>query len=98
MIKKYKLSFTPEATMQIKNIVLWYNTESKGLGERFKKELKLALEKTKLNPTYSSFRYDEIRYAIPFKFPYAAHYSIDQRLIIIHAVFAFKESPEKWIK
>ena len=45
MIKKYKLSFTPEATLQIKKITHWYNTNSKGLGERFKKELKIALKK-----------------------------------------------------
>ena len=83
--------------MQIRKITLWYNADSKGLGERFKKELKIELQKTKLNPTFASFRYDEIRYAIPLKFPYAAHYSIQENVVIIHAVFAFKENPEKWI-
>ena len=84
--------------MQIKKIIHWYSAENKGLGKRFKRELNLALQKTKLNPTFATFRYDEIRYAIPTKFPYAAHYSIQENTKIIHAVFAFKESPEKCVR
>lgn len=47
-----------------------------------------------------SFRYDIVRFAVVKRFPYAAHYTVDEdnAVIIIHAVFGFKEDPEKWRK
>jgi hypothetical protein len=71
-MKSYKLSFTPAATDHIKDIALWYNKQLKGLGKRFKDNLKIELTQIKKNPFSRSFRYDEVRYAVVNKFPYAA--------------------------
>jgi hypothetical protein len=100
MHKKFKLVFTPEAVAQINAIVTWYNKQQKGLGTRFKNNLKKVLAATKQNPFTHSYRYDNVRCALPQKFPYAAHYTIDETnyTITIHAVFAFKENPDKWDK
>jgi plasmid stabilization system protein ParE len=99
-MRSYKLSFTPAATGHVKEISLWYNKQLKGLGKRFKDNLKTELAEIKKNPFSRSFRYDEVRYAVVKKFPYAAHYTIDEEtgIIIIHAVFGFKEDPDKWVK
>jgi len=98
MSKIYQLLFTPEAIGHIKHISEWYNNQKKGLGARFKSNLKNVLADVKKNPFYHSFRYDDVRFAIPDKFPYAAHYTIKENIIIVHAVFAFKENPDKWGK
>ena len=39
-MKNFKLSFTPAATAHIIQIAAWYNEQSKGLGTRFKNNLK----------------------------------------------------------
>lgn len=80
----------------IRRIAHWYNSKNKRLGNRFTKELKAALAEVKKQPTFPSFRYDEVRYAIPRNFPYAAHYTIEGSTIVVHAVFGFSENPEKW--
>lgn len=77
--KKYKLVFAPDSIKEIKEIVKRYNTVQKGLGKRFKKNLKQALEKTKKYPFANSVRYDDVRFSIPEKFPYSAHYTIDEK-------------------
>lgn len=98
-IKTYRLFKTTAAIEHIKDITTWYNKEKKGLGKRFKDNLKAELQQVKKNPFARATRYDDIRFAIPDKFPYAAHYTIEENTIIIHAVFAFKQDPEEnWIK
>lgn len=96
MTKKYTLYLTPQSVEHIKHIAQWYNIKSKGLGNLFTKELKVALAEVKKQPTFPSFRYDEVRYAIPQNFPYAAHCTIEGSSIIVHAVFGFSENPKKW--
>lgn len=92
-MKKYKLLFTPEAVQEINYVAGWYNKQQKGLGKRFKTLLKKELAKLKQNPFTRSVRYDDVRFAIPDVFPYAAHYIIDEQsgTIIIQAVLAFKQ-------
>ncbi|HRP58249.1 hypothetical protein [Agriterribacter sp.] len=74
----------------------WYNTSAKGLGDRFKKNLLTEIAAIKQNPFARSFRYDEVRFAVVKKFPYAAHYTIDEqdRLIKIQAVPGFAQDSE----
>jgi plasmid stabilization system protein ParE len=99
-MRAFKLSFTPAATAHIIQIAAWYNEQSKGLGTRFKNNLKAQLAEIKKNPFTRSFRYDTVRFAVVKKFPYAAHYTVDEDngVVVIHAVFGFKENPEKWVK
>lgn len=97
-MKTFRLFLTPVATAHIIQIAAWYNDQQKGLGNRFTKSLKTELTAVKKNPFSRSIRYDKVRFAVVKKFPYAAHYIIDENkgIIIIHAVFGFRESPGKW--
>lgn len=93
---RYKVAFSPESIQEIKQIVDWYNTVSKDLGGRFKKNLLDEISVIKRNPFTRSVRYDEVRFAVVKKFPYAAHYTIDKtlRLIKIQAVLGFAQDSE----
>jgi hypothetical protein len=93
---RYKLIYSPESLQEINNIVDYYNQVSKGLGGRFKKALLAAIATVKKNPFAHSVRYDDVRFAVAKKFPYAAHYTIDpdNLLIKIQAVFAFDQDSE----
>ena len=95
----YKVAFSPESLEEIKRIVDWYNTVSKGLGNRFKKNLLTEIAAIKRNPFTRSVRYDEVRFAVVKKFPYAAHYTIDEThlLIKILALLGFaQDSGTNW--
>jgi len=85
----------------MRNAADYYNEQQKGLGKRFKTQLKKELDKLKQNPFSRSLRYDDVRFAVPEVFPYAAHYTIDEEahVIIIQAVLAFPQDPEvNWKK
>ncbi len=91
-----KLFYSNEALLEIKLIVQWYNEVSPGLGDRFKKNLLNEISKIKKAPLTRSFRYDEVRCAVVRKFPYAAHYTVDERkcLIKVQAVLGFSQDSE----
>ena len=95
---QYKIKYAPEALQEIKHIVEYYNSISAGLGNHFKQNLLAAVKALKTNSNYNSFRYDEVRFAVVDKFPYAAHYTVEGMLVKIQAVLAFKQNPDnKWI-
>lgn len=89
----YKVKYAPESLEEIKHVVLYYNSESKGLGNRFKKHLLAEIAAIKERPLSRSFRYENVRFAVVKKFPYAAHYTVDEQnnIIKIQAVLAFKQ-------
>jgi len=99
MILKFNIAYTPESLQEIIHIVEWYNNASKGLGSRFRKNLLAEIAAIKQNPLTRSFRYDNVRFAVVNKFPYAAHYTVDEQtgLIIIQAVLGFSQNDkENW--
>jgi|SRR5665213_1154369 len=93
---RFTVKYVPEALEEIKQAVDYYNKLSDGLGNRFKQNILEAIKTTKLNPTYNSFRYDDVRFAVVKKFPYAVHYTIDQdnHTVKIQAVLAFSQNPD----
>lgn len=96
---RFKVAYSPESLQEIKLIVEWYNDVSPGLGERFKKNLLNEIAIIKQNPFTRSFRYDDVRFAVVKKFPYAAHYTVDKanHFIKIQAVLGFaQDSDTNW--
>lgn len=92
----FTVKFAPEALQEIQSAIEYYNKLSDGLGHRFKQNLLATIKATKLNPTFNSFRYEDVRFAVVKKFPYAVHYTIDQNnhIIKIQAVLAFNQNPD----
>lgn len=92
----FTVKYAPEALHEIKNAVDYYNDLYEGLGKRFKQNLLAAIKKAKLNPTYNSCRYSNVRFAVVKKFPYCIHYTIDQEnhIVKIQALLAFSQNPD----
>jgi hypothetical protein len=57
-MRKYKILYTPASIEQIKRTEKWYSDINKNLGNRFKENLKSAIDQLKTNPFINSFRYD----------------------------------------
>jgi plasmid stabilization system protein ParE len=93
---RFVIQFAPEALEEIQHAFGYYNTISPKLGNRFKRNLLLEIKSLKHHPTYNSFRYDEVRFAVVKKFPYAAHYTIDHlnKIVKIKAVLSFSQDPD----
>jgi len=90
----FTVKYAPEALQEIQQAVDYYNKVSVGLGSRFRQNLLDTIKTTKKNPAYNSFRYDEVRFAVVKKFPYAVHYTIDEfnRIVKVQAVLAFSQN------
>jgi hypothetical protein len=100
-MKSYKLKITPEAVQEIQQAIDYYNDARKGLGKIFYVALQKQFSLIKKRPHARSVRYDDVRFALLEKFPYAAHYTIDEQthIIIIQAVLSDYQSPDThWIK
>jgi len=93
---RFKLVFAPESLLEIERIISFYNDASEGLGDRFRKNLLIELASIKRNPFTRSYRYDNVRFAVVKKFPYAAHYTVDDKsgTIKIQAVLGFSQDSE----
>ena len=93
---RFKVAYSPESLKEIKRIIKWYNDISLGLGNKFKKNLLTEIAAVKRNPFTRSFRYDTVRFAVVKKFPYAAHYTVDEmnNLIKIQAVLGFAQDAD----
>jgi len=96
----YKSIILLEAKWDIKDAAKWYNDKQKGLGKRFTDHVRKKVIYIRENPEHIAVRYGEKRTALVDTFPFMIHFIIDQenKTIIISAVFATKDNPEKWIK
>ena len=93
---RFSVKYAPEALEEIQDAIDYYNKISDRLGSRFRQNILIAIKAAKLNPTYNSIRYNDVRFAVVKKFPYAAHYTIDQdnHIVKIQAVLGFSQNPD----
>ena len=97
-MQEYKITITPQAIKQIQNTIDYYNALQNGLGKRFYQDLKSRLSSVRQHPFSRAIRYDDIRFAVLDKFPYAAHYNLEGNIVIVHGVLSMFQDPEtSWI-
>ncbi len=94
----YKLKIDIEAFNDIQHTYDWYELQAKGLGERYKSQVKKQINSLKKNPHLFSIKYKELRCKKVDKFPFLIHYKINDELktINIFAVFHTSRNPEIW--
>jgi hypothetical protein len=72
-----------------------------GYKVRYAPEALEEIKAVKARPLSRSFRYDDVRFAVVDRFPYAAHYTVDQtaKVIKIQAILAFAQDDKtNWEK
>jgi plasmid stabilization system protein ParE len=96
----YSLAFSPEALSEIENIINYYKEINPAVAERFRNELFKIMSMLKKRPHSRGFRYADVRFAVIRKFPYAAHYTVDEdyQMVKIQAVLGFKQDNKKYWK
>src|SRR5690606_1209920 len=94
----YKIKLLREASLDIKEIIEWYNEEKPGLGKRFYGSLKSRLNYIRKYPFHCQVGYRDVRNLLVDKFPYQVHYRIEEpdKSIIVFAVTHTSRDPRVW--
>ncbi len=95
---KYLLRIDIDAFKDIQKACVWYDLQLKGLGQRYKSQVKKEVDSLKINPYLFSLKYNEIHCRKIEKFPFLIHYKINEELktVTVYAVFHTSRSPEIW--
>ncbi|MBX2904847.1 MAG: type II toxin-antitoxin system RelE/ParE family toxin [Taibaiella sp.] len=98
-MRRYKIVIAPKALRDMQRATDYYNSQQSGLGKRFVEEVKTELDAVSVTPFARAVRYNEIRFAVLKKFPFAAHYYVTSDSVIVLAVISMFMDPESsWIK
>ncbi len=92
-----KIIFDDLASEEYKDAIEYYEIEIKGLGKRFKAEIKRALRNIRKFPAIGSIEGGDIKRYILHIFPYKILYSIEKDYIYIIAVAHMHREPTYWI-
>lgn len=96
----YKFIVSERFKLDIIQSRKWYNQQQKGLGSKFNKEVKNALEAIRKTPHFSK-RYNEIRCLPLKKYPFMIHYKVDDaesQIYILACAHCSLNPDESWIK
>jgi plasmid stabilization system protein ParE len=96
----YKVKIEPEALADIQDIIIWYNQQKSGLGERFHKTIISQIDSLNKNPHMFRIRYKQIRCILVNKFPYMIHFYINEEIKIVEvlAVINTDRNPKIWME
>jgi len=97
-MKKHTVKIDPDALNDIQEITNWYNDQQKGLGGRFQETTIQQINSLKKDPHIYAIRYNEIRCMSVNKFPYMAHFYIndENNTVEILAVISTDRNPKIW--
>ncbi|MFV8375304.1 type II toxin-antitoxin system RelE/ParE family toxin [Flavobacterium sp. LB1P71] len=95
---KRNLKFTFRANIDTIVAYEFYESRRKNLGERFLDELENCYKSIVLNYTTYKVVHKKYRQAVVKKFPFVVLYSVDEKDIIITAVFSTNKNPSKKFK
>ena len=95
---KYEIVVRSVAEKDITDIVIWYEKQLQGLGNRFLTSLDATLNSIHRNPKIYPKVYKDFRRALLPRFPYAIFYTIELNEIVVFAVFHGKREPKSWQK
>jgi len=86
---RFQLKIDTDALHDIQETFEWYELQLKGLGLRYKTQVKKQINSLKKDPYLFSIKYNEIRCKKIEKFPFLLHYQINEILnfVTVFAVF-----------
>ncbi|HMO32859.1 MAG TPA: hypothetical protein PKE07_07660 [Lacibacter sp.] len=89
----FEVVFHPEATIDLAEALIWYESKSTGLGQRFLLNFDEAIRKINTHPDRYGFIIAKlVRRCVLKKFPYAVHYLRKENCIHILGVYHIKRS------
>ncbi|QBN19064.1 type II toxin-antitoxin system RelE/ParE family toxin [Flavobacterium nackdongense] len=95
---RFHFKIDTDALNDIEETFEWYEMQSKGLGLRYKNQVKKQINALKKNPYLFSIKYNQIRCRKIEKFPFLIHFLINEntKFVTVFAVFHTSRNPEIW--
>ena len=93
---KRTIIIRPEAEQDIREAYSWYETQMSGLGANFLLRIDAALSSVQRNPRQYPLIHQEVRRCLVRRFPYGILFLVDDKRIIVLAVFHAKRNPRSW--
>ncbi len=85
--------FKPEASAEVDEAFLWYESQSPGLGTEFMRSLEACLSNIQRFPSAAPEVHEGIRRALMRRFPYGIYYLASEGKMTVYAVFHFSRDP-----
>lgn len=93
-----KLKILELAALEIDDGHAYYNLQQANLGDRFKKDVQIAIDTIVSSPKLYPQVDGSIRRAILHRFPYSIFYTIDDDTVVILSVAHQRRKPYYWIE
>ena len=94
----YKLTFRPEAEIDLEKSAKWYELQKKNLGFDFLNEVEKKCSVIENTPLIFEEVYKKLRRVVIDRFPFNIFYLVEGNSIIIVAVIHGSRHPKKWQK
>ncbi len=92
----YELTIRAIAEQQISDAYFWYEETLAGLGDEFLLSIDASLNYISRNPFHSQKKHKEIRVGFTDRFPYGIYFFVEDKEIIVFAVFHLSRDPKRW--
>ncbi len=90
------LRFRPAASADVDDAYVWYESQERGLGERFLGELGSTLEAIAENPRRFPVMLRNTRRALVRRFPYGVFFRVLDDGVLVVACFHASRDPQRW--
>ena len=90
-----RLRYTTRAITELEGAIDWYEAQQPGLGIRFLDNVESAVVSILENPRRFPKTHDAYRRSLVRRFPFSIHFSIEEDLVIVHAIFDNRRSPKE---
>jgi plasmid stabilization system protein ParE len=92
----YKITIADAAEQDVRDAFLWNEEQKEDLGSSFEKHFSKAVDSIQDNPLKFQIRYNNTRVFFLKKFPYGIHFNVNNKNILIIAVFHTSQNPTNW--
>ncbi len=90
-----KLLYTDRALLDLEIAFDWYESQFPGLGLEFLDCIEEKIRKIQNLPEAYPVHHENFRRALVRKFPFSVFYTIEEQVIVLHAVFDNRQSPDR---
>jgi len=94
-MKHFLILFKEPTANDVMSSFQFFEEQKRGLGEKFIKHIDATLASISKNPTLFPVRFKEMREARVRRFPFVILYEIEEKHVIVYAVFHTRQSPKK---
>ena len=95
-METYNLIIKEEARNEIIDTYQWYESKQINLGEHFINVLDNYFIRMKTTPSNFPKKLDDMRQVTIKEFPYIVIFEVENKNVIVYAVFNTNQNPDKW--